>query len=107
MEIMESVMCKSLFTVLKTLGAQGIPGARKRPLQSIPIGKRPSSGALQRKAHRICISKSEDLERKARFFAKQKMRTLSFGTSSIDKLTLLSINILYNLLIFMGDFLEA
>jgi hypothetical protein len=30
---------------------------------------------LQRKAHRICIGKSEDLERKARFFAKQKMRT--------------------------------
>jgi hypothetical protein len=24
---------------------------------------------LQRKAHRICISKSEDLERKARFFS--------------------------------------
>jgi hypothetical protein len=24
---------------------------------------------LQRKAHRICIGKSEDLERKARFFA--------------------------------------
>jgi hypothetical protein len=29
---------------------------------------------LQRKAHRICMSKSEDLQRKARFFAKQKMR---------------------------------
>jgi hypothetical protein len=47
---------------------------------------------LQRKSRRICISKSEELERKARFFAKQKMCAsiqervqLSFGTGSNDK----------------------
>jgi hypothetical protein len=36
----------------------------------------PPRKGLQRKAHRICIGKSEDLERKARFFAAmpQKMR---------------------------------
>jgi hypothetical protein len=31
-----------------------------------PVGRK----GLQRKAHRICIGKSEDLERKARFFAR-------------------------------------
>jgi hypothetical protein len=36
-------------------------------------------------SHRICIGKSEELERKARFFAKQKMRAVSFGTSSLNK----------------------
>jgi hypothetical protein len=35
----------------------------------------PMQPGLQRKSHRICIGKSEELERKARFFAEQKMRT--------------------------------
>jgi hypothetical protein len=36
----------------------------------------PLRKGLKRKAHRICISKSEELKRKARFFAAapQKMR---------------------------------
>jgi hypothetical protein len=42
------------------------------PKPKKPVGRK----GLKRKSHRICIGKSEDLERKARFFAKQKMRTL-------------------------------
>jgi hypothetical protein len=45
---------------LPLVRAQGIPGAR------FAAGRRKG---LKRKAHRICISKSEDLERKARFLA--------------------------------------
>jgi hypothetical protein len=37
------------------------------------LARGPRKG-LQRKPHRICVGKSEELERKARFFAEQKMR---------------------------------
>jgi hypothetical protein len=43
-----------------------LPPAKSRSDFALPLGARKG---LQRKARRICIGKSEDLERKARFFA--------------------------------------
>jgi hypothetical protein len=47
-----------------------------------PVGRK----RLQRKSRRICVGKSEELKRKARFFAKQKMRALVWERLNKHKL---------------------